>query len=150
MGRGIALALLCGLGLILSGCAGLGGGSDSATRDGYTAGGPPPPAACQIGHMLKGQPYCLPVAEKPRPLYCFHSLGSVDCYATPDPFGINASDRVLEPAMVADPGPHGPLHLPEVPGTPNPPPGERSLPTPPTGPFRPDAPVVIAPLPPSS
>ena len=36
-------------------------------------------------------PFCQdPVQVFQRPLYCYRSLGSIECYATPDPYGTGA------------------------------------------------------------
>ena len=43
---------------------------------------------CSIVRLAIGQSYCKPVAPPPSlPVYCTHSLGTVDCWDRPDPFG---------------------------------------------------------------
>ena len=47
---------------------------------------------CDTLSALKfGTPFCHdPVQVFQRPLYCYRSLGSIECYATPDPYGTGA------------------------------------------------------------
>ncbi len=43
---------------------------------------------CSVVRLSVGQSYCKPVPPPPpQPEYCTHSLGTVDCWDHPDPFG---------------------------------------------------------------
>lgn len=62
---------------------------------------------CAATHIFLAEPYCrsrtLPNNEPP--VYCFRTLGGVDCYAEDDPYGVGESSRVK---------PGRPLALPPV------------------------------------
>lgn len=64
-------------------------------------------AQCSYAHVLVGEPYCVkPAAPKEQPpLYCFRSIGDVDCYAEADPYQINPSGRALQQPPLATPEP---------------------------------------------
>jgi hypothetical protein len=64
-------------------------------------------ADCSYAHVLVGDAYCRShTVEKPKePVYCFRSLGNVDCYAEADPYKINPSGRALQPQPLETPTP---------------------------------------------
>jgi len=72
-------------------------------------------AQCSYAHVLVGEPYCIkPTEAKARPpLYCFHTLGDVDCYATADPYHINPSGRSLQAPPLATPAPDAAAAAPQ-------------------------------------
>ena len=44
-----------------------------------------------LAAIRTGAPFCHdPVQVFQRPLYCYRSLGAIECYATPDPYGTGA------------------------------------------------------------
>ena len=44
-----------------------------------------------LAALKTGAPFCHdPVQVFQRPLYCYRSLGSIECYTTPDPYGTGA------------------------------------------------------------
>lgn len=90
-------ALLLALPLLLGGCTDLAVGTFDTKLSQITD------AKCSYAHVLVGDSYCQSrtVATAATPLYCFRSLGRVDCYDTPDPYAINGSGRALEPPLVA-------------------------------------------------
>ncbi len=50
---------------------------------------------CRVTYLFRGQRYCRqPEEPETAPLYCFRTLGGVDCYAEEDPYGVNRSGRV--------------------------------------------------------
>ncbi len=90
-------SLLLALPLLLGGCTDLAVGTFDAKLSQITD------AKCSYAHVLVGDSYCQSrtVATATPPLYCFRSLGRVDCYDRPDPYAINGSGRALEPPLVA-------------------------------------------------
>ena len=90
----IALLLLpCGLG----GCTSLALETAEAKLSQLTD------SECSYSHVLVGEAYCRErtVARAQEPLYCFNTLGGVDCYAEPDPYKINPSGRSLQATPLA-------------------------------------------------
>jgi hypothetical protein len=63
---------------------------------------------CSLEHIVVADGFChtADAAKEPPPLYCFHSLGGVDCYAEADPYQVNPSGRVLSPPPLGSPGPN--------------------------------------------
>ncbi len=44
-----------------------------------------------LAALKTGAPFCRdPVQVYQRPLYCYRSLGAIECYTTPDPYGTGA------------------------------------------------------------
>jgi hypothetical protein len=73
-------------------------------------------AQCSYAHILVGEPYCVKpeAAKEQAPLYCFRSLGDVDCYAEADPYAINPSGRTLQAPPLATPAPANAAAKPEA------------------------------------
>jgi len=62
---------------------------------------------CKTGHLLFGKSYCQS-RRRPQevaPLYCFQTLGGIDCHATPDPYAMTIPGRVMPPLAVGAPAP---------------------------------------------
>jgi hypothetical protein len=97
------LAALCAT-VLVQGCTGtelvLVGGVATATSFAYTDKAPSEHVGdwvtgldCGIIHLEEGKEYCIdPEAEAemarqrmPPPVYCYKTIGSVECFATPDP-----------------------------------------------------------------
>ncbi|MFT6556237.1 MAG: hypothetical protein ACJAYR_000077 [Sneathiella sp.] len=51
---------------------------------------------CTSVNMVFGDPYCKEKREeiKQEPVYCYKTLGGIDCYATKNPYNTEASERV--------------------------------------------------------
>jgi hypothetical protein len=64
-------------------------------------------ADCSYAHVLVGEAYCRShtLDRSKEPVYCFKSLGNVDCYAEADPYKINPSGRALQPQPLETPTP---------------------------------------------
>lgn len=49
---------------------------------------------CRVAYLFRGRRYCRqPEEPEAPPLYCFRTLGGVDCYAEEDPYGVGRSGR---------------------------------------------------------
>ncbi len=102
--RWAVLLVGLGAGLVLQGCTGtelvLVGGVATATSFAYTDKAPSEHVAdmvtgldCGVIHLEQGKKYCIdPEAEAELarermapPLYCYKTIGKVECFATPDP-----------------------------------------------------------------
>ncbi len=68
---------------------------------------------CSMAYLVEGTAYCRDrVVENGRPhVYCYRTLGGVDCYAERDPYNVQSHDRTR---------PTSPLAVPDR----NPPPGK--------------------------
>lgn len=62
---------------------------------------------CSTLYVLAGEPYCQErLAEDVRdPVYCFRTLGGVDCYSETDPYAVSESSRVAAPMALTAPQP---------------------------------------------
>ncbi len=63
---------------------------------------------CSANRFFTGGPYCreAPVEPGPQPaLYCYRTLGTVDCYSQPDPWGYDGNERVVRPPELQVPPP---------------------------------------------
>ena len=60
---------------------------------------------CATTHLLLIEPYCRSrtVPNNQPPVYCFRTLGGVDCYAEDDPYGVGESSRVKPGRPLAAP-----------------------------------------------
>ncbi|HYM33710.1 MAG TPA: hypothetical protein VEU47_20590 [Candidatus Cybelea sp.] len=60
---------------------------------------------CSYAHVLFGDTYCRPrtVEREKDPVYCFRTLGGVDCYGDSDPYKVSQSGRALQPPPLAEP-----------------------------------------------
>jgi hypothetical protein len=57
---------------------------------------------CAATHIFIGDPYCRSntVPNNIPPVYCYRTLGGVDCYAEEDPYAIAVSSTRVRPARV--------------------------------------------------
>jgi hypothetical protein len=59
---------------------------------------------CSVENILVWDGFCHKAEVKPPPqLYCFRSIGDVDCYAEADPYQVSSSGRSVPPASLATP-----------------------------------------------
>jgi hypothetical protein len=54
---------------------------------------------CSVLYLIDGAPYCRErlVPDHRKPVYCYRTMGGVDCYAEKDPYGSAQSGRVRPP-----------------------------------------------------
>jgi hypothetical protein len=79
---------------------------------------------CAATHIFIGDPYCRSntVPNGIPPVYCYRTLGGVDCYGESDPYGVAESTTRVKPGR--------PLAAPHIVPTSAPPP-PRPMPQPP-------------------
>ncbi len=60
---------------------------------------------CSTLYVLSGDPYCqdrLKVDAR-DPVYCYRTLGGVDCYSETDPYAVSETSRVAPPMVLTAP-----------------------------------------------
>jgi hypothetical protein len=69
---------------------------------------------CSAMHIFTGEEYCLPhtVPSGRTPVYCFKTLGGIDCYDNPDPYAVAETDRAKPSQQLAAPYPGDPVSDP--------------------------------------
>src|SRR5690606_26559032 len=63
--------------------------------------------ACSFVHLSRGETFCLGVEGETfvqAPLYCYRSLGNVDCYNEPNPYPNEQSSRIRKVPPLASMG----------------------------------------------
>ena len=57
---------------------------------------------CAVTHIFIAEPWCRSrtVPNNIPPVYCYRTLGGVDCYAEEDPYGVAQSSTRVKPARV--------------------------------------------------
>jgi hypothetical protein len=69
---------------------------------------------CSAMHIFTAEEYCLPltVPSGRTPVYCFKTLGGIDCYDSPEPYAIAEVERAKPSRPLAAPFPGDPIDDP--------------------------------------
>jgi hypothetical protein len=64
---------------------------------------------CKPSNVAYGKYPCMAVKDTPEsPLFCYRTIGEVECYAVPKPDLAAETRRQTYPPLVSDPGPYLP------------------------------------------